>query len=88
MKTKSYRTDILIDDDKYPKDDLNFIRTHGFKPTNLLRAKIKELRAIEEGEPDNQTLLKNLQNISKYRDELIKFIEKKGLLDELLQDGN
>ena len=44
MRVKKHRTTILIDCDRVPHDDLQYINAKGFKPTNLLRAKIKELK--------------------------------------------
>lgn len=85
MQMKKFKTDVLINNDKYPEDDLQFIRTRGLKPTNLLRMKIKELRAIEDGEPDAEKLMQNLKNVSVYRDKLIKFITEKGLFDEFFK---
>jgi len=84
MRIKKFRADCNIDNDKFPNDDLNFIRTHGLKPTNLLRAKIKELREIEEGAPDPKLLVAKMQRIVQQRDNLLNFIEEKQLTDEML----
>ena len=46
---KKHRTTILIDCDRDPHDDLQFIVQRGLKPTNLLRSKIKELKERELG---------------------------------------
>jgi len=85
MAKKQFRTSVLIDDDKAPFDDLAFIKRKGLKPTNLLRAKIKELRKREAGEPSTEQILENL---SKFRDKLEKsfaFLGQKGLLEEFLK---
>jgi hypothetical protein len=81
---KKFKTNVNIDNDQAPNDDLQFIRMHGLKPTNLLRAKIKELREIEEGAPDPKLLSAKLQRIAQQRDNLLKFIEDKNLTDEML----
>lgn len=86
MRTKSFRSNVLIDNDKYPKNDLEFIRTHGLKPTNLLRSKIKELRAVEEGEPDAAALIKQRDSFRSHRDKLIDFINKHNLTEAMLEE--
>lgn len=86
MKTKSFRTNVLIDNDKAPKDDLDFIRRHGFKPTNLLRSKIKELRAFEEGEPDTKILIEQRDRAVKHRNQLVDFINKHGLTEAMIEE--
>lgn len=82
---KKFKTNVNIDNDKAPNDDLQFIRSRGFKPTNLLRAKIKELRAIEEGEPSQKQLLENMKNLQDRLKSVLSYLEQKGLLDEFLK---
>ena len=86
MRTKSFKTDVLINDDKYPEDDLQFIRTKGLKPTNLLRAKIKELRAIDEGEPDYKMIISQRDRVTQHRNKLIEFINKHGLTEKMIEE--
>lgn len=88
MQTKSFRTNVLIDNDRYPKDDLQFIRAKGFKPTNLLRMKIKELREIEEGAPSPKLLIEQLNKARIFRDSILKFVDDKGLIDEMFKTIN
>lgn len=83
---KKFKTNVNIDNDKAPNDDLDFIRKHGFKPTNLLRAKIKELRAIEEGAPDTKELIRQREAFRNHRDKLIDFINKHGLTDAMIAE--
>ena len=84
-KTKQFVTTVCIDDDEAPRDDLKFIEARGLKPTNLLRAKIKELRAIEEGEPDNKELLRRIGSFQELMSKYNTFLEKKGLLDDFFK---
>lgn len=84
MIIKKYRTDVCIDDDKFPNDDWDFIQKRGFKPTHLLRSKIKELREQEEGAPDNKTLLENIKRLKDNLEKALNFLQEKGLLDNYL----
>ena len=61
MAKKQFRTTVLIDDDKAPLNDLEYIKSKGLKPTNLLRVKIKELRLRDEGAPTVKGLQKNMK---------------------------
>jgi len=78
FEKKSVRTTILID-----KLDWDFIQEKGFKPTNLLRIKVKELMEIDKVPVDE--LENTIKRIKLHRDKLIKFIKKKKLLDEFLK---
>lgn len=65
MRKKQFRTSVLIDNEPLPPfNDWKFIKERGLKPTNLLRAKIKELRLREEGQPDAKELIKRNQKIA------------------------
>lgn len=86
MPIKKFRTTILIDDDKFPNDDWAFIKTRHFKPTNLLRAKVKELREREEGKPTTEQLLENIKNMQEKMKQLFSFLEQKELLDDFFKE--
>lgn len=85
MRKKQFRTSVLIDCGEYPNDDLQFINSKGLKPTNILRAKIKELRAREEGAPTTEGLQRALGKLQKRMQELFEFIDEKGLFDEYVK---
>jgi len=82
MKTKQVRTTIMIDADREPKDDWQWLGKNRLKPTNLLRVKIKEMRAREDGAPDNETLLKNIHSMQEKVKSLFAFLDTKGLFQE------
>jgi len=84
MRKKQVRTSVLIDSDEHPLDDLEFIKSRRLKPTNLLRAKIKELREIEDGKPDIEILLRNIESLQNQIKEIFKFIDEKGLFQEFI----
>jgi len=84
MQKKQFRTTELIVYNKEPLDDLNFITKHKLKPTNLLRAKIKELRAKEDGLIclSQEELTKRFKFLQDKLLEVSDFVMKKGLWDE------
>lgn len=82
---KKFRTTICIDDDKHPNDDWVFIKSRHLKPTNLLRARVKELREREEGKPDTEYLLKNIEAMQAQLKSVFKFLDQKGILDEFVE---
>lgn len=86
MPKKQFITTICIDNDAPPCDDLSFIEKRGLKPTNLLRAKIKELRLREEGEPDAEALLKKVGRLNEIIQKYADFIEAKGLIDDFFKE--
>jgi len=88
MKKKQMRTTCLIDNDSPPLDDWAFIKANGLKPTALLRAKIKEVRANKEGAPDSESLLKSNKALQKQIEKLFSFIDRKGLFDIYIQEEN
>lgn len=88
MQKKQFITTIAIDDDSPPNDDLKFIRIRGFKPTNLLRSKIKELKEREEGAPTIEGLQATLQRIQKQISLTYDFLENEGLLDTYMKKIN
>jgi hypothetical protein len=82
-KIRKFRTDILIDNDSPPNDDLLFIRSKGFRPTNILRAKIRELKAQDRGDSNELLdLSKKLSNLQNLIEKLLSFLDKKGLTEE------
>lgn len=82
---KKFRTSILINDDAPPHDDWLYIKKRHLKPTNLLRSKIKELRAQDEGAPDVEVLLNNIKNLQGKIQDLFSYLEKKGMLKDFLE---
>lgn len=83
MKLKRKRINVNIDNDIYPNDDLFFISQRRYKPTALLRLKIRELRQIEESGADE--LEKQIEKLRKQRDNLLFFIESKNLNKEYFE---
>jgi hypothetical protein len=81
---KKHRTDVNIDNGEFPFDDWKFIKERGFKPTNLLRSKIKELRKIEDGAPTIDGLLKSVNSLQEKIKELFAFIDDKGLFEDFI----
>jgi len=86
MRKKQFRTSVLIDCGAHPNDDLQFMNSKGLKPTNLLRAKIKELRARDEGAPTIEGLQRALSKLQTRIQELFEFIDKKGLFDDFMKE--
>jgi hypothetical protein len=83
VKIKKFRTDILINDDKPPEDDLQFIRSNGFKPTNILRMKIKELKAQAQGiNPTEESLKAQIIRLAALNEKLFEYLDKKGLSND------
>ena len=85
MRKKQFRTSVLIDCDAAPFDDLAFINSRHLKPTNLLRAKIKELREKEDGAPTIEGLQLSLGKLQNKIQELFEFLDKKGLFNEFIE---
>jgi len=60
----------------------DFMKTKGFKASNLLRSKLIELRDRESGE--RSVLVETIKNLNAFRDKAIKFIEQAGLTESFL----
>ena len=76
----AHKTTLLIN-----KEDWEFIKRRGLKPTNLLRSKIHEIKDREEGKPDAEQLLKNLKKMQAKLSDFFEFLDQKQLLDEFLK---
>lgn len=81
MAKKQFITTVAIDDDIAPNDDRMFITQRGLKPTNLLRSKIKELRAREEGAPTVDGMQKNISRLQSLLQEIFDFMDKEGVFE-------
>lgn len=77
-RMNQHRTNILINNDKAPEDDWDFIKTRGFKATSLLRQKIKELKLSEEigGTADANYWKNNSTKMSKRFERVIYKLQK------------
>lgn len=84
-RKKQFRTSVLIDCDAAPYDDLQFINSRRLKPTNLLRAKIKEIREHEDGKPTIEGLEAAVGRLQETIKELFAFIDEKGLFQEYMK---
>lgn len=87
-RKKQFRTSVLIDDDKHPDDDLAFITARKLKPTNLLRAKIKELRQVDEGGSSVEKLQENIGFLREKLEQVFEFLNEEGLLGKFQKKQN